>query len=59
MDQSSRLKQKEDEVSNLTTVVQKYDSHDFLTIRLIMENKTLKNQLFLMDRQQMADMLEN
>ncbi|KAK8827766.1 hypothetical protein WA556_000746 [Blastocystis sp. ATCC 50177/Nand II] len=49
MDQNQKLKQKEEEVSSLTTVIQK----------LLAENKTLKNQLYLLDRESMVRFLSD
>ena len=59
MDQNQKLKQKEEEVSSLTTVVQKWPLACVVTNRLLSENKTLKNQLYLMDRERMVHILDN
>ena len=59
MDQNQRLKQKEEEVSSLTTVVQKWVLTCAVTNRLLSENKTLKNQLYLMDRERMVHILDD
>ena len=49
MEQNTKLKAKEEEVSNLSTVVQK----------LIGENRALKNRLYLHDREDMINYLGN
>lgn len=59
MDQNQRLKQKEEEVSSLTTVVQKWLLTCAVTNRLLSENKTLKSQLYLMDRERMVHILDD
>ena len=48
LEQNGKLKTKEEEVSSLTTVIQ----------RLLAENLSLKNQLFLIDRQSMTNMFD-
>ena len=59
MDQNQRLKQKEEEVSSLTTVVRKWLLTCAVTNRLLSENKTLKSQLYLMDRERMVHILDD
>ena len=59
MDQNQRLKQKEEEVSSLTTVVQKWLLTCAVTNRLLSENKSLKSQLYLMDRERMVHILDD
>ncbi|KAK8815838.1 hypothetical protein WA538_004961 [Blastocystis sp. DL] len=49
MEQNTKLKTKEEEISSLTTVIQK----------LLAENRSLKNQLFLIDRQNLSSMFDS
>lgn len=59
MEQNTKLKTKEEEISSLTTVIQKWESSLRLSSRLLAENRSLKNQLFLIDRQNLSSMFDS
>ncbi len=59
MEQNTKLKTKEEEISSLTTVIQKWESLLRLNRRLLAENRSLKNQLFLIDRQNLSSMFDS
>lgn len=59
MEQNTKLKTKEEEISSLTTVIQKWESLPRLKSRLLAENRSLKNQLFLIDRQNLSSMFDS